>query len=136
MLSLLSAKLFRGLDIPVTYICGDDGANTELAALGVSIVQLNSRDLINAERAKAFVAGIHNVFAVRMIATWIRANDTPNTAIMSMAGPRFCLLRYSRHWCPSPDDVWFTRTISSWLAPTEPFLTIRRKRFVFGVRSE
>ena len=79
-LSVLSAKLFRGLDIPVTYICGDDGANTELAALGVSIVPLNSRDLINAERAKAFVSGIHNVPAVRMIATWIRAYDTPNTS--------------------------------------------------------
>jgi glycosyltransferase involved in cell wall biosynthesis len=79
-LSILSAKLFRGLDIPVTYICGDDGNNAELAALGVSIVRLNSRDLINAERGKAFFAGIHNVFAVRMIATWVLANDTPNTA--------------------------------------------------------
>lgn len=79
-LSLLSAKLFRDLNIPVTYICGDDGANAELAGLGVSIVPLNSHDLINAGRAKAFVAGIYNVFAVRMIATWVRANDTPNTA--------------------------------------------------------
>ncbi len=79
-LSVLSAKLFRGLDIPVTYICGDDGSNAELAALGVSIVPLNSRDLVNAERAKAFVSGIHNVRAVRMMATWIRANDTPNTS--------------------------------------------------------
>lgn len=79
-LSLLSAKLFRDLDFPVTYICGDNGANAELADIGVSVIPLRSRDLIHAERMKAFVTGIHNISAARMIATWIRANDTPNTA--------------------------------------------------------
>ncbi|WP_372353413.1 glycosyltransferase family 4 protein [Rhizobium sp. BT-226] len=78
-LAVLSAKLFRGLDIPVTYICGDDAANAELAALGVVMVGLNSRDLLSAERAKAFVTGIHNGAAVRMVANWIAANDTANT---------------------------------------------------------
>ncbi|MBB6224622.1 glycosyltransferase family 4 protein [Rhizobium leguminosarum] len=78
-LAVLSAKLFRGLDIPVTYISGDDAANAELAALGVSMVGLNSRDLLSAERAKAFVTGIHNGAAVRMVANWIAKNDTANT---------------------------------------------------------
>lgn len=78
-LAVLSAKLFRGLDIPVTYISGDDAANAELAALGVSMVGLNSRDLLSAERAKAFVTGIHNGSAVRMVANWIAENDTANT---------------------------------------------------------
>ncbi|AHF85354.1 glycosyl transferase [Rhizobium leguminosarum bv. trifolii WSM1689] len=78
-LAVLSAKLFRGLDIPVTYICGDDAANAELLALGVSMVGLNSRDLLSAERAKAFVTGIHNGAAVRMVAHWIAANDSANT---------------------------------------------------------
>ncbi|TAV90912.1 glycosyltransferase [Rhizobium leguminosarum] len=78
-LAVLSAKLFRELDIPVTYICGDDAANVELVALGVSMVGLNSRDLLSAERAKAFVTGIHNGAAVRMVANWIAANDTANT---------------------------------------------------------
>ena len=78
-LAVLSAKLFRGLDIPVTYICGDGAANAELAALGVSMVGLNSRDLLSAERAKAFVTGIHNGAAIRMVANWIAANDTANT---------------------------------------------------------
>ncbi|MGO7542515.1 glycosyltransferase family 4 protein [Rhizobium ruizarguesonis] len=78
-LAVLSAKLFRGLDIPVTYICGDDAANVELVALGVSMVGLNSRDLLSAERAKAFVTGIHNGTAVRMVANWIAAKDTANT---------------------------------------------------------
>ncbi|TBC95718.1 glycosyltransferase [Rhizobium leguminosarum] len=78
-LAVLSAKLFRGLDIPVTCICGDDAANAELVALGVSMVGLNSRDLLSAERAKAFVTGIHNGAAVRMVANWIAAKDTANT---------------------------------------------------------
>ncbi|MGR9130530.1 glycosyltransferase family 4 protein [Rhizobium leguminosarum] len=78
-LAVLSAKLFRGLDIPVTYICGDDAANAELVALGVLMVGLNSRDLLSAERAKAFVTGIHNGAAVRMVANWIAAKDTANT---------------------------------------------------------
>nr|KZA99711.1 glycosyl transferase [Rhizobium leguminosarum] len=78
-LAVLSAKLFRGLDIPVTYICGDDAANADLIALGVLMVGLNSRDLLSAERAKAFVTGIHNGAAVRMVGNWIAANDTANT---------------------------------------------------------
>src|SRR5690242_17533756 len=46
-LAVLSAKLLCGLGIAVTYICGDDGANEELTSLGVSIVKLNSRDLLS-----------------------------------------------------------------------------------------
>lgn len=79
-LSLLSARLLRDLRIPVTYICGDDGANAELRALGVTIVALGGRDLLNAKRITAAFTGIHNVNAARMIAAWVRANDTPNTA--------------------------------------------------------
>lgn len=78
-LAVLSAKLFRGLGIDVTYICGDDGANEELAALGASIVRLNSRDLLSSSRAKAFATGIHNPAAGSMISSWVRANDTPKT---------------------------------------------------------
>jgi len=77
-LALLSAKLFRDLDIPVTYICGDDGKSAELT--GISVVPLHGRDLINADRVKAFFTGIHNIHAARMIAAWIAANDTPHTA--------------------------------------------------------
>jgi len=79
-LAVLSAKLFCGLGIAVTYICGDDGANEELASFGVSIVKLNSRDLLNSSRAKAFATGIHNPAAGNMISAWVRANDTPKTA--------------------------------------------------------
>lgn len=78
-LSLLCARLLRDLGIPVTYICGDDGANADLRALGATIVALGGRDLLNAKRVMAAFTGIHNVNAARMIAAWIKANDTPNT---------------------------------------------------------
>lgn len=79
-LAVLSAKLFRGLGLAVTYICGDDGASEELASLDVSVVKLNSRDLLSANRVKAFATGIHNPAAASMISAWVRANDTPRTA--------------------------------------------------------
>lgn len=78
-LAVLSARLFIGLGIAVTYVCGDDGANEELASLGVSIVRLNSRDLLNSSRVKAFATGIHNPAARSMISSWVRANDTLQT---------------------------------------------------------
>jgi glycosyltransferase involved in cell wall biosynthesis len=78
-LAVLSAKLFRGLEIPVTYICGDDGNNPELRAAGVDVVSLNSRNLLS-NRKKAFVTGIHNAQANRLIKAWIAQNDTPTTA--------------------------------------------------------
>ena len=70
----------RDLDIPVTYICGDDGASAELRALDVSIFALGGRDLLNAKRTTAIFTGIHSACAARMIAAWVKANDTPNTA--------------------------------------------------------
>ena len=79
-LALLSAKLFRDLDIAVTYICGDGGKSAELADTGISVVPLHGCDLMNADRMKAFISGIHNIYAARMIAAWIAANDTPHTA--------------------------------------------------------
>jgi glycosyltransferase involved in cell wall biosynthesis len=79
MLSLLSAKLFRQLDIPVTYICGDDGENPDLSEIGVSIFPMNGADLLNAKPQEAFFNGIHNGYIAQRVRAWIGANDTPNT---------------------------------------------------------
>lgn len=78
-LALLSARLFRELGIPVTYICGDDGDNLELEALDVSVFPLKRRDLLNAKPAEVILSGIHNGYVAQMIQAWIGANDTPNT---------------------------------------------------------
>lgn len=121
-LSLLSAKLFRSSDIPVTYICGDDGVNAELAAIGVSVIPLHGRDLMNAERTKAFVTGIYNICAARMIAAWILANDTPHTAyhvhgwskilspaVFSALGPvaRRCVVHAHDFFMACPNGAFF-----------------------------
>ncbi|WP_313614977.1 glycosyltransferase family 4 protein [Agrobacterium sp.] len=79
-LSLLSVRLFRQQGIPVTYICGDSGANEELHAIGVEVVALGAQDLLNATKFKAVVNGVYNVAALRLLESWILQNDTPNTA--------------------------------------------------------
>lgn len=78
-LSLLSARLFRDLDIPVTYICGDSGANEELLSRGVEVVALGALDLLNATKLKAIVNGVYNISAMQLLEGWISQNDTPNT---------------------------------------------------------
>ncbi|MFC5446000.1 glycosyltransferase family 4 protein [Rhizobium halophytocola] len=78
-LALKSAELLRGLDIPVTYICGDAGAQPRLADAGISVVPLGGADLLHMSRVKALVTGIHNAAAAQLLRDWIAANDTPGT---------------------------------------------------------
>ncbi|WP_426237944.1 glycosyltransferase family 4 protein [Pararhizobium sp. DWP1-1-3] len=78
-LALLSVKLFRQLSIPVTYICGDDGVNPELAALGVEIVPLCGEHILTGSPGRTMARGIHNCSAKRMLKGWIAANDTAGT---------------------------------------------------------
>lgn len=78
-LALLSVKLFRQLGIPVTYICGDDGVNPDLTALGVEIVPLGGEHILTGSRGRAMARGFHNGGAKAMLEGWIAANDTAGT---------------------------------------------------------
>ncbi len=78
-LAVLSAKLFRQLRIQVTYICGDDGVNPELAALGVEVVPLGGEHILTGSRGRTMATGIHNTSAKAMLEGWIAANDTAGT---------------------------------------------------------
>lgn len=78
-LALLSVRLFRELDIPVTYICGDDGENPELDALNADVLALGGEHILNGNRRQAAINGIHNAGAKAMIESWIAVNDTPGT---------------------------------------------------------
>src|SRR5262245_17529425 len=78
-LALLSIRLMRARGLAVTYICGDAGQNEELAALGVDVVSLGGRHLLAQGKLSAFVGGLYNEQARRMLAQWISANDTPDT---------------------------------------------------------
>jgi glycosyltransferase involved in cell wall biosynthesis len=67
----------RGLD--VTLICGDDGDNPELAALGVPVVALGEKRLIEAGTASVLARGLYNRRTTGVIGPWIRRHDAAGT---------------------------------------------------------
>jgi glycosyltransferase involved in cell wall biosynthesis len=78
-LALLSVRLLRKAGISVTYICGDDGRNTDFQSLDVEVVPLGGNPILTAKRRRAAIEGLHNTRAVEMLARWICANDTART---------------------------------------------------------
>lgn len=78
-LALLSARLFRGRGLAVTFICGDDGHNDALVGAGVEVVALGQKRLEAAGKATAMIGGLYNAAAEAMIGRWIATNDTPRT---------------------------------------------------------
>ena len=78
-LALLSVRLLRARGHAVTYLCGDDGDNAELADLGVEVVALGEARLLARGRLEALRKGIWNAPAGALLAGWIGRNDTPRT---------------------------------------------------------
>ena len=77
-LALLSARTFRAMGIPVTYLAADDGEGGELESLGVEIVALGDVALLQKSRLAAMVDGLANA-RVERFARWIEERDTPGT---------------------------------------------------------
>ena len=78
-LALLSARLFRQRGIPVTYICGDDGASPDLAACGAEIVSLGGDHILTGNPRRTLLSGLHNAAAKGLVERWIAAHDTAGT---------------------------------------------------------
>lgn len=78
-LALASAKTFRELGYPVTFLTGDDGHNDELTGRNVEIVGLGQQRLTATSPTRALVDGLFNRAANDMIASWIARNDQPDT---------------------------------------------------------
>lgn len=76
--ALQAVQQYRRLGYRVTYICGDS-PSPELTKLGVTQVALNSSALLDLPASRAFVQGLHNRRAERVIRQWIQAHDTPRT---------------------------------------------------------
>lgn len=76
-LALASALAFRERGLAVTLLCGDDGANSELAAAGIEVVALGQARLLASPIHKVLLSAIYNQAAVRMVADWIARNDAP-----------------------------------------------------------
>lgn len=76
-LALLSAQLLTARGIPVTFVAGDQGDGDVLAALGVDVVAVGGRGLVNEPRLRAATRGIYNTTARDQLADWIRDHDGP-----------------------------------------------------------
>lgn len=78
-LALLAVRSLRGRGIPVQWVCGDDGANAELAALQVPVTAAHQVPLLERGQFDAAKAGIYNSEARDMVARHIAAHDDPST---------------------------------------------------------
>ena len=78
-IALASIRQLRAREIPVTMLTGDDGANTDLARLGVEVVSLGGRHILEGNRAGAALRGLYSHKTAVLLARWIEANDTPGT---------------------------------------------------------
>jgi glycosyltransferase involved in cell wall biosynthesis len=78
-LALMSVRLLRARDVPVTYICGDSGLNDELTALGVEVIAANQKPLLERATLDAMKSGIHNPGAQVLVADYVRDRDSSGT---------------------------------------------------------
>ena len=78
-LALLSIQLLRQRGVPVTYICGDDGNNDQLAALGVTVIAAGLLSLLDKSRADAMVHGVYDNQTHDLVASYIAEHDSPGT---------------------------------------------------------
>ncbi|GGA09839.1 hypothetical protein [Neptunicoccus cionae] len=78
-LALLSAKLFRARDVPVTLFCGDDARHTAISDLGVDIVSVGGKPLLEQGKLHAMASGLYNIRAKSALERLIRERDTDDT---------------------------------------------------------
>ena len=78
-LAVLSARMLRARNIPVTFIAGDAGDDGAITATGAELVTMDDQLLLDAGAAKAMVRGIYNTAARDRIASYIADTDTPET---------------------------------------------------------
>lgn len=76
-IALLSIRLLRQMDVPVTFIVGDEGNNPELRELGVDVVPLGGTHVAGGGSLNAMRRGLYNAPARRLVADWVAAHDAP-----------------------------------------------------------
>ncbi len=79
VLALTAARDLVARGHEVIWLTGDAGDSPELARLGVEVVALGERALLETPRGRAAISGIHNAAAHRMIADFVARRDTPGT---------------------------------------------------------
>jgi glycosyltransferase involved in cell wall biosynthesis len=78
-IALASIRELRRRGIPVTLLTGDQGSNPEFGRLGVDVVSLGGRHILDGSRADAALRGIYSRKTAALMGAWIDANDTPAT---------------------------------------------------------
>lgn len=78
-LALLAVRNLRARGIPVHWVCGDDGVNPELQALGVPVTAAHQAPLLERGRADAARSGIYNTPARDLVARHIAEHDDGQT---------------------------------------------------------
>jgi glycosyltransferase involved in cell wall biosynthesis len=78
-IALASIRQLCARAIPVTMLTGDAGANADLAHLGVDVVSLGGRHILEGNRASAAFRGLYSARTAELLGRWIEANDTPGT---------------------------------------------------------
>ena len=77
-LALLETELLRKRGLPVLFVAGDSGANPMFEALGVSVVALGERKLLDSSRT-ALWRGLHNVHTTEKLKARLQMHDSPDT---------------------------------------------------------
>lgn len=78
-LALLSARMLRARNVPVTLICGDTGESSDLRALGVEIISMGFKRLNDTKPLTAMTQGLWNRMAHERVSRYVFEQDTPRT---------------------------------------------------------
>ena len=78
-IALATVRALRAKGVGVSYVCGDQGDNAALKALGVSVHALGGTEIRQSNPALAAVKGLFNADASRLLSRLIRDIDTDQT---------------------------------------------------------
>ncbi len=73
--AISAVRALRKNGVAVTYVCGDEGTNAELADLGVQVVPVRGHELAQANAIEAAIGGLYNAKAARILREVIRQVD-------------------------------------------------------------
>jgi glycosyltransferase involved in cell wall biosynthesis len=73
--AMSAVRTLRRRGVAVTYVCGDDGQNAELADLGVQVVPVQGQEIGKANPFGAAIAGLYNAKAARVLRNVIKQVD-------------------------------------------------------------
>jgi glycosyltransferase involved in cell wall biosynthesis len=74
-IAMSAVRTLRENGVAVTYVCGDDGQNAELADLGVQIVPLRGQEIGKADAFSAAISGLYNNKAAKLLRNVIKEVD-------------------------------------------------------------